>query len=64
MESNQRYYSRRAAEERLAAQRAMTDAARDWHAKLAIKFAAQAAEANQLVAVAGSATAYSKQQPH
>ena len=52
MESNQRYYSRRAAEERLAAQRAMTDAARDWHAKLAIKFAAQAAEANQLVAVA------------
>ena len=30
MESNQRYYSRRAFEERVAAKRAMTDAARNW----------------------------------
>lgn len=42
MESNQRYYSRRAAEERQAAQRAMTAAAREWHARLALQFAARA----------------------
>lgn len=52
MESNQRYYNRRAAEERLAAQRAMTDAARDWHAKLAMRFAARAAECDQLAMTA------------
>lgn len=45
MESNSRYYSRRAAEERMAAQRSMTAAARDWHAKLASQFAARAAAA-------------------
>ena len=45
MESNQRYYSRRAAEERTAAQRAMTAAAREWHAKLALQFAARASAA-------------------
>ena len=44
MESNQRYYARRAAEERTAACRAMTAAAREWHAKLASQFAARAAE--------------------
>lgn len=43
VESNQRYYSRRAAEERMAAQRAMTQNAREWHAKLAQQFAARAA---------------------
>lgn len=43
MESNQRYYSRRAFEERMAAQRAMTDAARAWHSKLAEDFAQRAA---------------------
>ena len=43
MESNQRYYSRRALEERMAAQRAMTDAARAWHSKLAEDFAQRAA---------------------
>ena len=42
MESNQRYYSRRAVEERLAAQRAMTAQARAWHAKLAEDFAERA----------------------
>jgi hypothetical protein len=43
MESNQRYYARRAAEERTAATRAITAAAREWHAKLAHQFAARAA---------------------
>jgi hypothetical protein len=45
VESNHRYYARRAAEERLAAQRAMTAVAREWHAKLASQFAARAAAA-------------------
>lgn len=44
MESNQRYYARRAAEERMAAARAITAAAREWHAKLAQQFAARAAD--------------------
>ena len=52
MESNQRYYYRRAVEERMAAQRSMTDAARDWHALLAQQFAARAAECESLPAVA------------
>lgn len=43
MESDQRFYMRRAAEERTAAQRAMTDQARAWHAKLAGEFAERAA---------------------
>jgi hypothetical protein len=43
MESNQRYYSRRAFEERVAAKRAITEAARDWHSKLAEDFAKRAA---------------------
>lgn len=42
MESNERYYRRRAVEERMAAQRAMTDTARAWHAKLAEDFAERA----------------------
>lgn len=42
MESNERYYRRRAVEERMAAQRAMTDTARAWHAKLAEDFAQRA----------------------
>ena len=48
MESNQRYYHRRAAEERMAAQRAITENAREWHAKLALQFAARAIECQQL----------------
>jgi len=42
MESNQRYYRRRAIEERMAAQRAVTETARAWHSKLAQDFAARA----------------------
>jgi hypothetical protein len=42
MESNERYYRRRAVEERMAAQRAMTEQARAWHAKLAEDFAERA----------------------
>lgn len=42
MESNERYYRRRAVEERMAAQRAITEQARAWHAKLAMEFAERA----------------------
>jgi hypothetical protein len=42
MESNARYYSRRAVEERMKAQRAITEAARSWHSKLAQDFAERA----------------------
>ena len=43
VESNERYYRRRAVEERMAAQRAVTETARVWHAKLAAEFADRAA---------------------
>lgn len=52
MESDQRFYFRRAAEERLAAQRAMTEAARQWHAQLAQQFADRASQSHQVVAAA------------
>jgi len=52
MESNERYYRRRAVEERMAAQRAMTEQARAWHAKLAEDFAARASNSSSLVATA------------
>jgi len=52
MESNHRFYVRRAAEERSAARRAMTEQARTWHAKLAIDFAARAASDNNMAASA------------
>lgn len=42
MESNLRYYLRRAAEERTAANRAVTPQAREWHHKLAMDFALRA----------------------
>ena len=42
MESNLRYYLRRAAEERTAANRAVTPQAKDWHQKLAQDFASRA----------------------
>lgn len=45
MESDQRYYRRRAYEERIAAQRAMTEAAKSWHSKLAEDFAQRAMSA-------------------
>ena len=54
VESNERYYRRRAVEERMAAQRAMTEQARAWHAKLAEDFAARAAAS---VAMACTSTA-------
>jgi len=44
MESNARYYSRRAIEERMKAQRAITEAAKAWHAKLAEDFAQRATD--------------------
>lgn len=44
MESNLRYYSRRAAEERTRAARAITDEARHRHHELARMFATKAAE--------------------
>ena len=44
MVSNQRFYLRRAAEERTAAQRAVTPQAREWHSKLAQDFARRATE--------------------
>jgi hypothetical protein len=49
MESNERYYRRRAVEERLAAQRAMTQAAREWHAKLAEDFSQRVGAAGAFV---------------
>jgi N-acetyl-anhydromuramyl-L-alanine amidase AmpD len=49
MESNARYYARRAIEERMKAQRAITEQARAWHAKLAHDFAERAnANANSI----------------
>jgi hypothetical protein len=42
VESNLRYYNRRAVEERMAAQRAVTETARAWHSKLAEDFAQRA----------------------
>ena len=44
MVSNQRFYMRRAAEERTAAQRAITPQAQEWHRKLAEDFARRAVE--------------------
>lgn len=52
MVSNQRFYVRRAAEERIAAQRAVTPQAREWHAKLAQDFAQRAIESGAVVASA------------
>jgi hypothetical protein len=49
VESNERYYRRRAVEERMAAQRAMTEPARVWHAKLAEDFAARAMAATAAI---------------
>ena len=59
MESNERYYRRRASEERMAAHRAVSEAARAWHAKLAEDFAERAACATTepLVACSSALTA-------
>ena len=55
MESNQLYYRRRAVEERMGAQRAITDTAKAWHAKLAEDFAQRAMASTVVIrsAVAG-----------
>jgi hypothetical protein len=42
VESNERYYRRRAVEERMAARRAVSETAKAWHAKLAEDFAERA----------------------
>jgi hypothetical protein len=57
MESNERYYRRRAIEERMAAQRAMTEQARAWHAKLAAEFAERASSQSITGAVPIAASA-------
>jgi len=44
MESNLRYYSRRAYEEQLAASRAITPQAQEWHRQLAEGFRQKVAE--------------------
>jgi hypothetical protein len=54
VESNERYYRRRAVEERLAARRAVSETARAWHAKLAQDFA-ERASANTANATATTA---------
>lgn len=57
MESNERYYKRRAIEERIAAQRAITDQAKAWHAKLAEDFAARATDSTAAASASSAATA-------
>ncbi|HXS50082.1 MAG TPA: hypothetical protein VN713_08140 [Sphingomicrobium sp.] len=57
MESNERYYRRRAVEERMAAQRAISEAARLWHAKLAQDFAERASAGNGTIACTQTAVA-------
>ena len=57
MESNERYYRRRAVEERMAAQRAMTETARAWHAKLAEDFATRATTGTAVCASSAVVTA-------
>lgn len=57
VESNERYYRRRAVEERMAAQRAVSEAARAWHAKLAHDFAERASAGAGTVACAQAAVA-------
>ena len=52
MESNQRFYMRRAAEERTAAHRAVTEQARQWHHKLAVDFAQRATASPSIAATA------------
>ena len=42
MESDARYYQRRAIVERMAAQRAVTETARAWHSKLAAEYSERA----------------------
>lgn len=57
MESNERYYRRRAVEERMAAQRAVTETARAWHAKLAEDFASRAMTATSGICTSSALSA-------
>jgi len=57
VESNERYYRRRAVEERIAAQRAVTETARAWHSKLAEDFALRAGGYNAALCNAGAINA-------
>ncbi len=57
MESNERYYRRRAVEERIAAQRAVTETARAWHSKLAEDFALRAGGYNAALCNVGAINA-------
>jgi hypothetical protein len=50
MESNQSYYTRRAAQEAMAASRAVTPTARAWHRHLADEFSRRANEAEPATA--------------
>jgi hypothetical protein len=50
MESDRRYYSRRAAQEKLAAARAVTANARNWHNRLAEDFMLKAERQIELTA--------------
>jgi hypothetical protein len=52
MESNERFYMRRAAAERTAAHRAVTEQARQWHHQLAVDFAQRATESQSIPATA------------
>jgi hypothetical protein len=55
VESNERYYRRRAVEERMAAQRAVTETARAWHAKLADDFATRAVSSTTTTVICAAA---------
>ena len=55
MESNERYYRRRAVEERMAAQRAVTETAKAWHAKLAEDFSARLGDCSGIATTTGTA---------
>jgi hypothetical protein len=48
MESDRRYYARRAAQEKLAAARAMTARARAWHSELAEDFMRKSQQVREL----------------
>jgi hypothetical protein len=59
VESNERYYRRRVVEERMAAQRAVTETARAWHAKLAEDFAARLTDCTNLASATAAGSALS-----
>jgi hypothetical protein len=48
MESDLRYYSRRAAQEKMAAARAISTKAKDWHRQLAEDFMRKAQQMSEL----------------